>query len=166
MGVPDAELRVASRQKRAGDRDLLSSIIVAAVFLLGAAVQLVRGRIAFAVIGLVLGVVYAALTWIGYRKEKGKSDSRMRGGISPRLRDACRPAQSCHRHPAVPAVSRPGGDAAGALYIAMAAGNRRLSPRRRCMNTALRECGPGTQKRRRITEPGFPSAPMATTKPD
>lgn len=54
------------------DRNLLSSIIVAAVFLLGAAVQFVRGRILFAIIGLVLGVLYVVLTVIGYRKEKGK----------------------------------------------------------------------------------------------
>ena len=54
------------------DKNLLSSIIVAAVFLLGAAVQFVRGRTAFAVVGLVLGIVYIVLTLIGYRKEKGK----------------------------------------------------------------------------------------------
>ena len=54
------------------DRNLRSSIIVAAVFLLGAAVQFVRGRTVFAIVGLALGVVYIVLTLIGYRKEKGK----------------------------------------------------------------------------------------------
>ena len=54
------------------DRNLLSSIVVAAVFLLGSAVQFVRGRTAFAIIGLVLGIIYIVLTLIGYRKEKGK----------------------------------------------------------------------------------------------
>lgn len=53
------------------DRNLISSIVVAGVFLLGAAVQFVRGRTAFAVVGLALGVVYIVLTLIGYRKEKG-----------------------------------------------------------------------------------------------
>ena len=37
------------------DKNLVSSIIVAAVFLLGAAVQFVRGRTVFAIVGLVLG---------------------------------------------------------------------------------------------------------------
>ena len=54
------------------DKNLLSSFIVAAVFLLGAAVQFVRGRTAFAIVGLALGLVYIVLTLIGYRKEKGR----------------------------------------------------------------------------------------------
>lgn len=52
------------------DKNLLSSLIVTAVFLLGAAVQFVRGRTTFAIIGLVLGVIYVVLTIIGYIKEK------------------------------------------------------------------------------------------------
>lgn len=52
------------------DKNLLSSIFVAAVFLLGAAVQFLRGRTTFAIIGLVLGVVYVVLTVVGYVKEK------------------------------------------------------------------------------------------------
>ena len=52
------------------DKNLISSILVAAVFLLGAAVQFVRGRTTFAIIGLVLGVIYVVLTVIGYLKEK------------------------------------------------------------------------------------------------
>lgn len=53
------------------DKNLLSSIIVAAVFFLGAAVQFVRGKTIFAIVGLVLGVVYLVLTLIGYKKSKG-----------------------------------------------------------------------------------------------
>ena len=52
------------------DKDLLSSLIVTAVFLLGAVVQFIRGRTTFAIIGLVIGVIYLVLTLIGYVKEK------------------------------------------------------------------------------------------------
>lgn len=56
------------------DKNLLSSILVAAVFLLGATVQFIRGRTVFAIIGLVLGVIYVVLTIIGYVKEKKARD--------------------------------------------------------------------------------------------
>lgn len=52
------------------DKDLISSLFVALIFLAGAAVEFVRGKTVLAVIGLALGVVYLALTLIGYTKEK------------------------------------------------------------------------------------------------
>ncbi len=58
------------------DKNLLSSILVAAVFLLGATVQFIRGRTVFAIIGLVLGVIYVVLTIIGYIKEKKEKDNK------------------------------------------------------------------------------------------
>ena len=58
------------------DKNLLSSILVAAVFLLGAAVQFVRGRTTFAIVGLVLGVIYIVLTIIGYVKEKKEKQNQ------------------------------------------------------------------------------------------
>ncbi|MBR2262932.1 MAG: hypothetical protein IJ917_01075 [Firmicutes bacterium] len=58
------------------DKNLLSSILVAAVFLLGATVQFIRGRTVFAIIGLVLGVIYVVLTIIGYIKEKNEKENK------------------------------------------------------------------------------------------
>ncbi len=58
------------------DKNLLSSILVAAVFLLGATVQFIRGRTVFAIVGLVLGVIYVVLTIIGYIKEKNEKENK------------------------------------------------------------------------------------------
>ncbi len=58
------------------DKNLLSSILVAAVFLLGATVQIIRGRTVFAIVGLVLGVIYVVLTIIGYIKEKNEKENK------------------------------------------------------------------------------------------
>lgn len=55
------------------NKDLLSAILVLLVFFVGAAVEFIRGRTVLAVIGLVLGIVYAVLTLIGYLKEKNQS---------------------------------------------------------------------------------------------
>ena len=51
-------------------KELLSSFLVMLVFLVGAAVEFIRGKTVLAVIGLVLGVLYAVFTLIGYIKEK------------------------------------------------------------------------------------------------
>ena len=57
------------------NKTLISSVVVALIFILGAAVQFVRGKIVFAIIGAVLGTVYVVLTLIGYKKEKdGKGE--------------------------------------------------------------------------------------------
>lgn len=52
------------------NKDLISSLVVSLIFFVGAAVQFIRGKTVFAIVGLVLGVAYVALTLIGYFKEK------------------------------------------------------------------------------------------------
>ena len=52
------------------NKNLISSLLVTLVFLVGAAVQFVRGKTIFAIVGLVLGVLYVIFTLIGYFKEK------------------------------------------------------------------------------------------------
>ena len=54
------------------DKDLLSSIIVSAVFVIGSAVQFVRGKTVFAIVGAVLAAFYITFTLIGYFKTKKK----------------------------------------------------------------------------------------------
>lgn len=59
------------------NKDLLSSLLFALIFYVGAAVQFVRGKTVFAIVGLVLGTAYVAVILIGYFKEKngpGKDD--------------------------------------------------------------------------------------------
>ena len=52
------------------NKNLISSILVALVFIVGSAVEFTRGKTVLAVVGLVLGIVYTVLTLIGYLKEK------------------------------------------------------------------------------------------------
>ena len=52
------------------DKNLRSSIVVAAIFVLGAVIQFTRGKTAFAIVGAVLGALYIVLTVIGYIKLK------------------------------------------------------------------------------------------------
>ena len=54
------------------DKNLRSGIVVAAIFVLGAVIQFMRGKTAFAIVGAVLGALYIVLTVIGYIKLKNQ----------------------------------------------------------------------------------------------
>ena len=52
------------------DKDLLTTIIVIGIFIVGAVVQFIRGKTIFAIVGAALATFYLVLTLINYYKNR------------------------------------------------------------------------------------------------